>query len=465
MVKSLAPLAPVDNIDVPVNSSKELRHLHLINKMQPRGNRSRRFSALPLALARLYFILNVWYAVLADAPLAVQNTFVLKLPLYHISEEFLLALHVPWLKISKDVLFLAALLCVIVVIASRGWILPVSIRSNIVVAFILLLVIVVGLAGISFITNGVWVSLIGLRAHLALLSMILGWHVGTRGLKWIWFWIKPLLFVQLFFAIVQYFGVFTTNVSRSVGTFYNPNTLGIFVVVIQFLALIVEKRRWARWLYWGIGMFVVFLSGSRMALALALLILVIYAWAFLRNSSLQGLYAIVGIVGVPFVPVLLSKLTGRGNVFVDLFGEGNRLAATWNYLQSVQFEKVIVGEGLGMGTSLSWTLRGITGVQPIPSFDQLLGSILVQGGFILLLPTLAFIISPLLRYRYRFLTLTLPLLTIAAAIAIPLWETWPANIIILALFGYISKNESIGSNESGKLHPSTFSNINKPSNA
>ena len=66
-------------------------------------------------LALILFILTIWYAVLIDAPISIQNFVANLSATSHLYEKELVENYqIPWHKIGKDILFVAALTSIFV---------------------------------------------------------------------------------------------------------------------------------------------------------------------------------------------------------------------------------------------------------------------------------------------------------------------------------------------------------------
>ena len=151
-------------------------------------------------VARTLFLLSVVYAVLADLPLSLANILSSNAPTHHFSVPGLLAdASVPWGKIGKDMLFLGAVLCIVVLIVRQGWQFPASIFVPIILPYASLLVLIAFLAAVVFFQDGFWMAIIGARAHFALLAFLVGLHLSHKDMKMIW---VGIFFLILYRAIL-----------------------------------------------------------------------------------------------------------------------------------------------------------------------------------------------------------------------------------------------------------------------
>ncbi len=397
--------------------------------------------------SRTLFLLCIVYAVIVDMPLALENLLAIKSrpPTYHFNApEYAYTFTSPsWVKLGKDALLLMAIIYILAIIAQRGWRLPISKSSPVWHSFVFLLGLVGILAMIALVRDGYLVALIGARAHIALLAFFFGLFIRREDIEKIWDWCKYLLISQFIFsilAVMNWEGPYSRQYFRLTGTFHNPNTLSLFcatALIILFQSKIPNK---SRWIYWGATILLVVFTGSRTGIALATIVTITYVFTCIQRVKIKYYFAGILLLCLPFFPMFLERTSGRPDMFTHLFDNGYRLGATWNYLQNTAPLQAIFGQGLGRGSTLLWLMQEFVDIPPVHGFDQLLGIELVQGGLLLLTTTLLFIISPLLRISNSFLSLVLPGVVLGASIALPVWEAWPANIILISLYGYASSS-------------------------
>ena len=394
-------------------------------------------------LALFFFILSVYFAVLIDLPLALENLVAGQKPTRHLSDEYFETYQIPWEKLGKDVFFLLALFFSMIVLYRRlkaCWSDDRPLTIDTYFFFFLILIIAI-LAFRSLIQYGMWYTAVGLRANLALSAWIFGAIINHDSLLKIWRWITPLSIFQALIAILQATVVSVDPGIRAVGTFFSPSTLGLFAAVFLLLTLNVNIKIWLRLVYGSIAILIVLLSRSRLAIGLTLILIYFYLWLHILPKRFRwlmiALIPLMVIVGL----YLLEVLSGREDLFHNLFAEGVRLNATWKYAKNADFWKLFIGQGLGRGTALSWVTKEASTLRPVEGFDQQIGSSFVQGGLVLLITMMAFFLSPLIRRRHNFLSLALPTVMLGAMTATTVLETWPANILLMMLYGYISEFE------------------------
>ena len=402
------------------------------------------------ALAILFFVVSVYFAVLIDLPLAFENLSAGQKPTHHLSDEYFASYQIPWEKLGKDVFFLLSLFFSLSVLRERlkvCW--PGDSRLTLgTLFFFFLILIILILAFRSLIQYGIWYAAVGMRANLALTAWVVGFILSRESLLKIWRWITPLVLFQALLAIMQATMVSQDPGIRAVGTFFSPSTLGLFAVVFLLLTLNANVKIWLRLFYGSIAILTVLLSRSRLAIGLTLILIYLYLWLRILPKRLRWLmFALVPLM-VIVGPYLLEVLSGREDVFHNLFAEGVRLNSTWKYATNADFKKFFIGQGLGRGTALSWVTKEASTLRPAEGFDQQIGSSFVQGGIVLLIALIIFLMSPLLRRDYNFLSLALPAVTLGSMTATTVLEAWPANILLMMLYGYISKFESTSTPDS-----------------
>ena len=403
------------------------------------------------APAQIFFIFSIWYAVLVDLPFALERILIQQWRVKKILKPFeaiydfvfgpfaafLYELNtsyqIPWFKLGKDILFLCSLFFLFLCAVRKDWRFPKFNQSIVTITYFFLLFLIPLLAFVSWLSNGFWTALAGLRSHLALLALFLPFYLDERDLKQIWTWITPLFLIQFVFVLVQ------TGFYRTVGTFRNPNTFGLFLVVYLLPLFFFDISPRYRVFAWGTSAFMLTRSKSRMAIILGMIVFGIYLWSWVRTTRWR--YVVLGllVVSLPLIPIALEKLTGRQDTIANFFQY--RVKSVWNYLTSNPPLRVVFGEGLGRGTKLLRILEPITMIPPDWGFfDNQIGSLLVSGGLLLVLVTLAFVVSPLIIARRGYFSLALTAFTLAAVWAIPLWEAWPTNLLIMLLYGYFLRS-------------------------
>ncbi len=417
-------------------------------------------SLKPCFWAKFFFVLSVWYAVLVDFPFALEqiivqqwriknllrsypqvydfvfDTFLAFLRLINTSYQF------PWFKVGKDLLFICSLFFLLLHLAHSGWKISKFNESAVTITYLVLLALIPLLAIASLLHHGFWTVLAGLRLHLTLLAFLLGVYIDGAALRKIWIWLIPLFVVQFIFVLAQ------TEFYRTAGTFRNPNTFGLFLVVFLLPLFVFDFSPWFRFSAWGMAAFMLIRSKSRMAIILGLIVFGVYLWSRVRRRWIR--WTVLGLLGLfyPYLVLALETITGREDLINDFLRV--RVLGMSRYFfrfaleSSNPFIRVLFGEGLGRGTKVLRMLAPVVGISPDWGwYDNQIGGLLVSGGLLLVLVTLAFVVSPILTSRRGYFSLALSAFTFAALWAIPLWEAWPANLLMLLLYGYFANFSQI----------------------
>ncbi len=409
--------------------------------------------------AIIFFGISIWYAVLVDLPAGLANFFVSKNDVNTIPANFsptIIALleqlyallqmadysgGIPWHKMGKDFLLLVSLFFAGIGIFKGGNLKKyVTVKSPIWISYLSLLVIISILGVISFVRDGYWPVLIGLRAHIALAAFVVGLNLLPDDLRKLWNWVKLLLLIELLLSLAQRWFQIQNQVwdfqERSRGSFHEVNSFGLFLAVSLVYSLIFSQSKFDRWGFSSMIFVMIALTRSRTAILLSVIIIGIYLWTRIRSAKLKGIFVGILVLALPFSPLLLGWLSGRPEVvqnFLALRGTGPVA-----YLLSASPLDTFFGMGLGRGTTLMINLETVTGLTPDASYDNLIGSALVQGGVLLLILSIAYLASPVIRSRSRFVPLVVTALSLASAVAIPYWEVWPVNIMVMLIYGYLA---------------------------
>lgn len=403
--------------------------------------------------AKLFFVLSVWYAVLVDLPFALEQIIAQQwriknaLKSYqHLYEfvfgPFITLLHrintsyqFPWFKVGKDLLFICSISFLLLYLAREGYKVYKFKESAVTITYLILITLIPLLAIASLLRHGLWTVLAGLRLHLTLLAFFLGLCLDQTSLRKIWVWLIPLFIVQFIFVLAQ------TEFYRTAGTFRNPNTFGLFLVVFLLPLFIFEFPPWFRFSVWGMAAFMLIRSKSRMAIILGLIVLGVYFWTRVRKRWIRWIILGLLFLFYPYLVLALETITGREDLINDFIRV--RVLGMSRYFfrfaleSSSPFIRVLFGEGLGRGTKVLRMLAPVVGISPDWGwYDNQIGGLLVSGGLLLVLVTLAFVVSPILTSRQGYYGLALSAFTFAALWAIPLWEAWPANLLTLLLYGH-----------------------------
>lgn len=344
-----------------------------------------------------FFAISVWYAILIDLPITLEDLLTVNgkfypfkiqspdqwkvanfhwfrelKPLYVFLHNINTSYQVPWHKLGKDIFLLLAVSCAIIILVRNRWMFSQRKSTSPICLTFINLIGLIGILGvISLARNGVWTAAVGLRAHLPLLAFSIGLLLTKSDLEKMWLWLRQLLMIQFVFAVLQRWVQVYIQISydgqRSPGTFIQINSLSLFIVVLLVLLLYLGLSRRDRWTYVVILLVLAILTRSRMAILMCLVVVVVYGYAQLRSERLRKALLLGSVLLIPIVPLVLGILTGRHNVirnFFELRGSG-----PLEYMMSSSLLEMFIGEGLGRGATLLYTVEAVTGITPVPHYD------------------------------------------------------------------------------------------------
>lgn len=372
-------------------------------------------------------------------------------PFYNFLHNINTSYEVPWHKLGKDVFFLLAVACVLIIAIRQRWLTSVRrAKTPVWLIYLNLVGLIALMAIISLVRNGIWTAAIGIRAHLPILAFLVGVNIKKKELNQMWLWLRPMFLIEFVFAVIQRWVQLMIEITydgqRSSGTFFQINALSLLIVAFLIFLLYVDISRWARLSYVAIVFAMAVLTRSRMAILMCIVVIIIFGYTQLRSERLRKMVILGMILLIPAIPLVLGGLTGRYEIirhFFEMRGSG-----PIDYLFTSSFQEKFLGEGLGRGATLMYTVESASGVAPVSNFDTLIGSSLVQGGIPLVVFTMAFIISPLLRSASKYLPLALSTVALIGSIMIPLLEVWPANLLLMMFYGYVAMSQVSGNHDS-----------------
>lgn len=411
-----------------------------------------------IKIAQALFLVLILYTVLVDTPISFENFASMRNAQFQKSIAYReMPLSFPRYKAIKDLLLIFSYIFLLGAVFWQG-ITPISRRLITFKPLLILGALLCFSAIHSIIWNGLYVGLIGLRAFLSLLVFYVGTFMTSSDIKKMAHLIGILIIFQMIVSVGQqvvgYIWLDVTELGyRSTGTFYDPNTLGMFGVACLTVFLLYPGLKW-KYLYFISALVVVVLSGSRTAVLVVLVALFIQIFLNRNNPlPIRGMAAALVLPIILLLPSFLELVTGRTNVMANIFSEGGRLWSFLNYLESASFTEIIIGKGLGMGTN---ALSILSGFITIPAWisirdlitDSIYTSLFIQGGALLLLSYVSFVITPLFVKGEQHFPLLLPLVMTVAGLGSITIEVYPFNVIMLALYGfYASGNNSLPSHQ------------------
>ncbi len=254
--------------------------------------------------------------------------------------------------------------------------------------------------------------------------------------------IKIVLLIELFFALLQTqlmppVESFTFLGSKPVGSFINPNTLGVFgCLSILLLILFKENKEKISVLYFTCAILLAFLSGSRVAITLIMLILVINQLTVMKPSLLKLMTAFLGLLMLVIIITNINYISNKPLALSVI--EGDRVSNIINYLTTTDLFHLLFGYGWGAHTSWYYILSSIN--SPSIALDSLYASMLAQIGLIgsVFLGIFMCWLFNLGGKKGRYLLAVFAII----GIQINVFEYYPANLLIfLALGIFISENK------------------------
>ena len=194
-------------------------------------------------------------------------------------------------------------------------------------------------------------------------------HLHPYYLRWVFEATNGLALIQFYYALQQRqaaiiyngVGLFDSGSARSVGTFTEPNTMGLFVALVFYLNLLVLPFHRLRLAMLGACSITIFLTGSRTALLIILLLVTTQLYqqlrqrlAVLRNPTfitftLLPVFAMVAV----WVLAQVNQISGRS---ASSSASGGRLDILIGYINQTDSLSLLVGQYLSFGSNLVQTL-------------------------------------------------------------------------------------------------------------
>ena len=223
-------------------------------------------------------------------------------------------------------------------------------------------------------------------------------HLNPAYLRWVLEALNPLALLQVYYAYQQrnnsidWHGVtfWSRGAVRSVGTFAEPNTLGLFLALVIYLNLSVLPPHPLRYgLVAAYATTILYFADSRSgALLMAMVIILeLYRWLsrldpFLRRPAVLGLAIAPLVLGLSYW--LLGEISSssvRGDMSDS---SGGRLGAVVGAVNSSGPIALLVGKYLGAGSNVLQVLNQVgssSGMDLIIS-DSTLAALINQVGFL-----------------------------------------------------------------------------------
>ena len=361
----------------------------------------------------------------------------------------------PIMIVGKELLILIMLMLLVVIAFNKLKIQAISVIILMVVGFLILY------------SSSLIVMVSGLRESLCFVYIIAGKLFSDQSrvnLKYgkvkLVKAIKIVLLIELFFVLLQTqlmppVESFTFLGSRPVGSFTNPNTIGVFgCLSILLLILFKEKKEKISVLYFICAILLAFLSGSRVAITLIMLILVINQLTVMKPSLLKLMTAFLGLL---MLVIIITNINYISNKPLGLsIIEGDRVSNIINYLTTTDLFHLLFGYGWGAHTSWYYILSSIN--SPSIGLDSLYASMLAQIGLIgsVFFGIFMCWLFNLGGKKGRYLLVVFAII----GIQINVFEYYPANLLIfLALGIFISENKDL--NNTRKIQTVTYLSVRK----
>lgn len=223
-------------------------------------------------------------------------------------------------------------------------------------------------------------------------------HLNPAYLRWVLEALNPLALLQLYYAYqqrinsVDWHGVtfWSRGAVRSVGTFAEPNTLGLFLALVVYLNLSVLPPHPLRYgLVAACAMVALYFADSRSAALLIAMLIILELYRrlshldpFLRRPAVLGL--VIAPLGLGMTYWLLGEISSssvRGDMGDN---SGGRLGAVLGAVNSSGPIALLVGKHLGSGSNVLQMLNQASrssGMDLIIS-DSTLAALINQVGLL-----------------------------------------------------------------------------------
>jgi len=198
--------------------------------------------------------------------------------------------------------------------------------------------------------------------------------------------LKIVLAVECIFALIQtkfmpaaeglsHFG------SRAIGSFNNPNTLGVFGVTALLILILLSKRRSLHWIYYIFAITVVLASGTRGATILLVCTLMLALLKKIRPGVQRGLIAVVALSILLTLIINVNVIANKPNTVKKIW-KGARTDNIKKYISTVDSSRLLTGYGWGVMTSWFLAMGGDSNIIYGIGLDSFNAAILSQIGLI-----------------------------------------------------------------------------------
>lgn len=346
----------------------------------------------------------------------------------------------PEMMVAKDILIGVLLLLLFFIVLKNGRIRKMSIA-------IILFTVVMSLTSRDLIS-----FFCGIRQGLYLVFVIVGYNLYIYSTqKNIAFKsritksLKIILFIEFTAAMLQTQFMppvesYTILGSRTVGTFTNPNSIGIFSVITLLVILFLhgDKKR-LHFVYHVMVLLIVISSGSRAA---TILYAIITGGYFVKTARFQETKLLfltfgLGILAIAFkyINIIASK-----PIQLSLL-KGARVDNIIQYFNYSDMVTLLLGRGWGIYSNAYYSLGGEPGITKKIGLDSYYAVMLVQIGFIGLFVVTIFLLwlFSLGGKKGLILFMVFSLIGLQANV----WEYFPMNTLIFLTLGIVMAEKRI----------------------
>jgi hypothetical protein len=200
--------------------------------------------------------------------------------------------------------------------------------------------------------------------------------------------LKTILIIEFVFVLLQILFQpsnegFTFLGPRTLGSFTNPNAIGVFASVSIILLLLLRKsKNEVPIIYYLITAFTCLSSGSRIAIFLFILTILSLMISISRNRIDKLISIIIAFLGLFVSIVFINNISSKpaGLSIVD----GTRVTNIAKYILNNDSMTLLIGNGWGKHTSWYFALHdgNYTNSPNFVMLDSFYASILAQGGML-----------------------------------------------------------------------------------
>jgi hypothetical protein len=257
------------------------------------------------------------------------------------------------------------------------------------------LVILMAVGLLSVYTSSLIVMIAGFRQSVSFVYIVAGKFLAEYQIKGrlngkarIIKGLKIVLIIEFVFAVLQtqYMPCVESMTflgAKPIGSFTNPNALGIFgAMSILMLLMLKEKGCSLGKLYYVISGIIVISSSSRIATLLFTLVLIAALMPAFKKLVDKPVAAIISAIMIVVVILNINFITHKPPNLSVL--KGTRMMNLVYYIDSTDYPTLLFGQGWGILTSWYFALKGgkYTEVQGFVKLDSFYAAIMAQIGFL-----------------------------------------------------------------------------------